>query len=188
MLRHARPRLSWRALARSRSGATAVEFAIIGAPFLGLLFTILELGMMFMASTSLDAAAEGAARLIRTGQLQQGADNTAAGFKAQVCNNIAWISASDCNANLSVNVATYQSFSAMNATPPVSGGAIDQTKLGFSAGNSCDIELVQVYYPYTLVTPLLEPGLPNLGSGQRLLTATVAFRNENWAGQGAACT
>ena len=48
--------------------------------------------------------------------------------------------------------------------------------------------LVRVFYPWTLITPVLEPGLPNLGANQRLLTASVAFRNENWKTGGPPCS
>jgi len=169
------------AFASADGGATAVEFAMISIPFLALLFAIFELGAMFLASSAMDAAVEQAARQIRTGQLQATANNNAAGFKTVVCNSISWISAGDCQANLSLDVRTFSSFSAISLTTPVSGGAIDQTQIGFNSGNSCDIVVVRAFYPWTLLTPTLEPGLPNLNAGQRLLTATVAFRNENWS-------
>ena len=172
----------------ARGGAAAVEFAIVSLPFLALLFSILELGMIFMASTTIESAAVTAARQIRTGQLQAGANNNAAGFKNLVCGGISWISASDCAANLSVDVRTFPSFSAVNVTPPIKNNAIDQSQLSFDSGTSCQIVLVRVFYPWTLITPVLEPGLPNLGSNQRLLTTAMAFRNEDWKSNGAPCS
>ncbi len=168
----------------ARGGATAVEFGIVSLPFVALLCSILELGMIFMASTAIESATVTAARQIRTGQLQTGGANNAAGFKTLVCGGMSWISAADCAANLSVDVRTFDTFSAIDVTPPVAGAAIDQTKLTFDSGNPCQIVLVRVFYPWTLITPLLEPGLPNLGSNQRLLTTAVAFRNENFQAGG----
>ena len=176
-----------RALASADDGATAVEFAMISIPFLALLFAIFELGAMFLASSAIDAAVEQASRQIRTGQLQAGASNSAAGFKTLVCNGVSWISSGDCQANLSLDVRTFSSFSSISMPTPVSGGAIDQTQIGFSPGGSCDIVVVRAFYPWTLLTPTLEPGLPNLNAGQRLLTATVAFRNENWSAGTTGC-
>jgi Flp pilus assembly protein TadG len=181
------PHRRLRGLFAARGGMAAVEFAIVSIPFLTLMFSIFELGVMFMGSTTIEAATVSAARQIRVGQLQQGASNSAAGFKTLVCGGMSWISVSDCNANLSVDVRTYASFSAIDVTPPVKGGAIDQTQLTFDAGKPCDIVLVRVFYPWTLITPVLEPGLPNLGPSQRLLTTAIAFRNENWQGQAASC-
>jgi Flp pilus assembly protein TadG len=168
------------AIFASRDGATAVEFAMVALPFFMLLFGVLELGMLFMASTAIDAAATQVARQIRTGQFQSGANHSAADFKTAVCSNMSWISTSDCQANLSVDARTFADFSSIDLTVPVTNNQIDQAKLSFTPGNSCDIVLVRVFYPWTLVTPVLEPGLPNLGPSQRLLTTAVAFRNENW--------
>jgi Flp pilus assembly protein TadG len=176
-----------RAFAAADGGATAVEFAMVSIPFLALLFAIFELGAMFMASSALDAAVEQASRQIRTGQLQAGASNSAAGFKTLVCNRVSWISSADCQANLSLDVRTFSSFSSISMPTPVAGGAIDQTQIGFSSGGSCDIVVVRAFYPWTLLTPTLEPGLPNLNASQRLLTATVAFRNENWSTATSGC-
>jgi Flp pilus assembly protein TadG len=165
-----------------------VELAIVALPFLVLLFSIIELGLVFVASETLAAATESAARQIRTGQLQAGSSNNQQGFKTLVCNQMSWISTSDCLANLSVDVRTYATFSAMNPAPPVSGGAIDTSQLTFNSGASCNIVLVRSFYPWTLLVPVLEPGLPNLNSNQRLLSSVVAFRNEDWQTNGQTCT
>jgi Flp pilus assembly protein TadG len=178
----------FRGYTAARDGAAAVEFAIVSIPFLALLFSILELGILFMASTAIEAAATNAARQIRTGQLQQTGANNAAGFRSLVCADMSWISSADCNANLSVDVRTFSSFSAISVTPPVSGNAIDASQLTFNDGAPCDIVLVRVFYPWTLLTPLLEPGLPNLGPNQRLLSTAIAFRNEDYQSQGATCS
>jgi Flp pilus assembly protein TadG len=177
-----------RGLAASRDGATAVEFAIISLPFLGLLFSILELGMIFMASTTIESATVAAARQIRTGQLQSGPSNNAAGFKSAICGGMSWISASDCQANLSVDVRTATSFAALNVNPPIANNAIDQSQLSFNSGSPCQIVLVRVFYPWSLITPVLEPGLPNLGANQRLLTTAIAFRNENYQPDSPTCS
>lgn len=183
-----RLRRALRAFAKARGGATAVEFALISIPFLAMLFAIFELGAIFMTSTALDSAVEQASRQIRTGQLQTGASDSAAGFKSLVCNSVSWISTSDCEANLSLDVRTFASFSSISVTSPVKNGAIDQSQIGFSPGGSCDIVLVRAFYPFTLLAPTLEPGLPNLNASQRLLTASVAFRNENWSTATSGCS
>lgn len=176
-----------RGLIAARGGATAVEFAIVALPFLALLFAIMELGLLFMASTTLQSATAAAARQIRTGQLQAGADNNAAGFKALVCGGMSWISNADCMANMALDVRTFSSFSAISVSSPVQNGAIQTSQLTFDSGGPCDIVLVRAFYPWTLLTPVLEPGLPNLGPSRRLLTASIAFRNEDWQASGPPC-
>ena len=167
---------------KARRGATAVEFAIIATPFFMLLFGVVELGLLFMASTTIDAATLSAARDIRTGAIQNSGANTAADFKTAGCNNMSWLSSADCAANVAVDVRTFSSFSSISTSPPVAAGAIDPTQLTYDPGVACTIVLVRVFYPYTLYTPLLDPGLPNLGPTQHLITSTTAFRNENYSG------
>jgi len=42
-------------LVAAHDGIATLEFAIISLPFLALLFSIMELGLMFMASTSIES-------------------------------------------------------------------------------------------------------------------------------------
>ena len=49
-----------------RSGATAVEFAMVSVPFLGLLFAIFETAFVFLVGEGLDAATTAAAMMMRT--------------------------------------------------------------------------------------------------------------------------
>lgn len=173
-----------RHFARAEHGTTAVEFSLIALPFFMLLFGILQLGTLFMASTTIESATVTAAREIRTGQLQNGGTNTSAGFKSLVCSNMSWLSSSDCTNNLSVDVRTFGTFGAITNTAPVKNGSIDQTQLQFNSGTNCSIVMVRVFYPFTLVAPAFTPGLPDLGSNQKLITFAAAFRNENWGSSG----
>jgi Flp pilus assembly protein TadG len=178
----ARARRRLRRFPSARRGAAAVEFALIATPFFMLIFGVVELGLLFMSFTNIESATLDAARTIRTGQFQQSGSPTLANFKAAVCGDMAWISAGDCNANVMVDVRTCADFANISVSPPVTGGALDASKTTFNPGAACNIVLVRVFYPYTLMAPLIEPGMPNLGPGKRLITATVAFRNEDYNG------
>lgn len=160
----------------ARRGATAVEFALVAAPFLALMFGVLELGLVFMVSTTLDNATEAAARTIRTGQLQA-AGGSANTFKTAVCNNMTWLGAS-CAGKLTVDVRTFPKFADVAMTSPVTNGAIDASKTNFTTGGGEDIVVVRAYYEWTLITPMLNAGLANLGGTKRLVYSTVTFRNE----------
>lgn len=165
---------------QARSGAAAIEFGLIAIPFLMLLMGVFELGMLFVASTTLDSATASASRLIRTGQLQASGNNTAAGFQSTVCANMAWLSSTQCASQVLVDVRTFSDFASVSASPPVSNGALDPTQTEFDPGGACSIVLVRVFFPYTLIAPLLQPGIPNLGSSQVLITSSAAFRNEDY--------
>jgi Flp pilus assembly protein TadG len=76
-----------RRFVRQQDGAAAVEFALVAAPFLALIFAILETAFVFFAGQTLEAAAADSARLIMTGQAQSAA-YTQANFKTAVCARI----------------------------------------------------------------------------------------------------
>src|SRR3954467_9979416 len=76
-----------RRFVRGEQGLAAVEFGIVAAPFLALMFAIMETAIVFFASQTLETAVAGSARLIMTGQAQQG-NYTQAQFKSAVCAKI----------------------------------------------------------------------------------------------------
>ncbi len=177
MLRTTRRKTSlFRRFAEARKGATAVEFALIATPFLALMFGVLELGLVFMVSTTLDNAVDAASRKIRTGELQT-AGGTAASFKTAVCNEMAYLG-TGCSTNLYVDVRTFPKFADVAITDPTTDGAFDISKTTFAPGGSESIVLVRVYYQWTLITPMLNQGLETLSGGKRLIAAAATFRNE----------
>src|SRR5271163_1987090 len=126
-----------RRFARANTGAAAVEFAILALPFFGLLFAVFEMALMFLVSTTLQNATADAARMIRTGQMQASAA-TAATFKTQICSELSWLG-SGCSTNLSVNVQTFSSFSAVAPMNPISGKTVNTAAMQFNMGASGDI-------------------------------------------------
>jgi Flp pilus assembly protein TadG len=165
-----------RRFGRARSGATAVEFAMIVMPFLGLVFATLELGMMFLVSTTMESSAQSAARTIRTGQFQSGAA-TAAVYKDAVCNGMGWLQA-DCETNLRIDVRTFNTFNAVNTAPPI----LNAADVVFQPGQACSIVLARASYSWTLLAPGLS-GVTYTGAGKVKLQSAAAFRNEPFSGQ-----
>ena len=175
-LRPDRPRRPLARLARDRGGATAVEFAMVAAPFLFMMFAIIELGLVFVISSTLESAAMDAGRLIRTGQLQTAGGN-AATFKEAVCERMS-IFAGDCGDKLSIDVQVLPQFSAALPADPLADGELDDSELGFDAGGAEDIVLVRAWYRHPLITPFLEQALSRTGDGAAMISASAAFRNE----------
>lgn len=159
----------------SQDGATAVEFALVALPFFTLLFAILELGLVFMVSTSLENATDAAARRIRTGEVQS-EGGTAAAFKTAICERL--VLSANCSGNLRVDVRTFDQFDDIDTADPVEDGELDEEELTFEPGGPEDIVLVRAYYEWSLITPLLNQSLENLSNGKRLITAAATFRNE----------
>jgi Flp pilus assembly protein TadG len=162
---------------RQRDGATTVEFALVAAPFLAVLFAIVQSAMVFFANQALRTAASYGGRLIMTGQAQaQGFD--AAKFKSAVCGNINGMF--NCQASVSVDVKTYTAFSNINnnALPLDSNGNLQTGSFGYQTGGPNDIVVVRLMYQLPVYVTLLGLNLSNMAGGNRLVMATVAFRNE----------
>lgn len=167
---------------KQQDGAAAVEFALVATPFLALIFAIIETAMVFFAGQSLEAATASAARLILTGQAQNGGFSES-DFKTQVCNRVA--SLFDCSGGIYVDVKTYTNFSSVNTASPVTDGKLDTSNMTFTPGGPGCIVKVAIYYQWPIYVSLLGNNLSNLSGNKRLLVATSVFRNEPFGGSGA---
>jgi Flp pilus assembly protein TadG len=174
---------SSRAFLRCRNGATAVEFALVAAPFLALLVAILQSALVFFASRVLDEVTEEASRYIMTGQAQQG-NVTQAGFKTYVCTGAhtsALVSALFTCGNIMVNVQNYSDFASASTTSPTltfNGNGTVSNTWSYNTGNPGDIVVVQVMYQWPVVLGPLSMNLSNLSNGNRLLVSTAVFKSE----------
>jgi Flp pilus assembly protein TadG len=190
-MRHDKPdRTLIQRFLKATRGAVAVEFAIILLPFLVLMFATVELGMVFMTSSTLQNATDEAARRIRTGEFQA-TSTTKAQFKTLVCDNMSWLKSS-CATNIEVDVQTFTDFGGMGGAAAIDPANFDPNDTCWSAGQAGDIVLVRTYYSWQIFTPFLDQSLVNMGggSGKRLITSAASFRNEPWsttAPTGAAC-
>jgi Flp pilus assembly protein TadG len=159
------------------SGAAAVEFALVGVPFLALLVAIFQTGIVFLASRVLDEVVTQAGRYILTGQAQT-SDMSQSAFAAFVCNNsFALFSCS----NLMINVQNYSSFAGANTSTPTltfdAQGHVSNVWT-WSPGNPGDIVVVQLIYQWPILLGPLGFNLANLANGNRLLVSTAVFKNE----------
>jgi Flp pilus assembly protein TadG len=182
--------------ANATRGSAALEFAFVAPVFFGLLFGIMETGIMYFAQFALQNAVTVASRQIRTGQAQGtnaataatcsgGSGGSGAGgayansqewFKDQVCCGIA--SMLSCS-NLHVNVQNYSGgFGGTAFSNSQVGGLYVAATDSYSPGSSCDVVLVRATYTWTVVTPILSWFLVNMAGNAHLLASTTAFRNE----------
>ena len=135
--------------------STAVEFALVSFPFIFLLVGIIELSVMFAAMSTLDAATNDAARLIRTGQAQMSADPEDA-FKQLLCDRASVFL--DCN-NIQYEVIHMNGFSDFASYPATYDEDGNLQSQGFDAGAVDDVILIRAAYRYPLLTPLLGTAL-----------------------------
>jgi Flp pilus assembly protein TadG len=172
--------LAWAAARRlisQQDGAAAVEFGLVAAPFVAMLFAIIETAMVFFAGQTLETAAADSARLVMTGQAQtQGYDQ--AKFKTAVCSKVYGLF--DCQGGLYVDVKTYTSFAGINNSqlPLDANGNLQTGSFGYQPGGPGDIVVVRLMYQWPVYVSLLGLNLSDMSGGKRLLMSTVAFRNE----------
>jgi Flp pilus assembly protein TadG len=169
-----------RAFGRRDDGSVAVEFGLVVAPFLAMLFAILETALVFFAGQTMETAAAASARLILTGQAQTGSPPlTQATFKTDVCNRIHGLF--DCNAGMTVDVQKYTTFAEADLTRPVD----DEGNVkpgGYNPGGPCEIVVVRLIYQFPVFASFLGYTLSDMSGNKRLLVATSVFRNEPYQG------
>lgn len=161
-------------LRRDENGVTAIEFAIVAGPFFALMMALIEVSFVFFANFTLENAVDQASRLIRTGQAQeQGFDE--AQFKASICQRVTGLS--NCTSDLKVDVQRFENFGGVNLDDPFTEQGELRDDFGFDPGNGGDVVIVRAFYEWSFTANF--PGyLSNMPSGNRLLVATAAFRNE----------
>lgn len=161
-------------LRRDESGASALEFGLVAAPFFALLTALIEVSLVFFGSFTLENAVDQTARLIRTGQAQE-AGMSADGFKTEVCDRI--YALFDCEGELRVEVQTFESFSEITLEDPLEDGELEDDYT-FETGNGGDVVIVRAFYEWPLIAKIPGAGLGNMPGGNRLLIASSTFRNE----------
>jgi pilus assembly protein Flp/PilA len=176
----------------AREGATAVEFALIAMPFLGLVAAIIETALAFFAGQVLDNAVSNAARQLYTGQFQaaRSADpappqGTTAQqvalqkFKDAICEGPVIIF--DCT-DVKVDVLAMADNTDYTPPSPVDANTrtwrSTPTVFGTQYQNpgSNQIAIVQAAVEYPVFFSFLNPN--TLANGKRVLQSTVAFRTE----------
>jgi Flp pilus assembly protein TadG len=164
-------------LRRDERAATAVEFAMLLTPLVGLILASLQLSLIFYSGQLLQTAAISASRELMTGADQQ-AHVTQAGYHTNVCKFAPLLFTC---ANIMVDVESASSYSAIStATPTLTydvNGNVTNT-FGYSTGNPGDIVIVRVMYNWPVVASPLMPGLANQSNGSHLLIATSVFKTE----------
>lgn len=172
MLKHIR-----RYLSSENDGVVAIEFALVVIPFIFLLVGMVEVGLFYASGALLEGASVDAARLIRTGQVQDSGDPETT-FKDELCKQAQSLIACDKIQYEVIDIPSGSFIDAENYKPvyDADGNLVPQ---GFDAGNSNDVVMVRTYYKYTFLTPFIgdllsgKPGQDWLGQ-----MSTVVIKSE----------
>jgi Flp pilus assembly protein TadG len=167
-----------------RSGSAIVEFALIAPVFFLMIFALMEIGIIFFAQSTLQRAANDVSRLVRTGQVQNGA-MTQTQIHDRVCADIAPLIG--CDSNLRVDVEAFSNFGGETFSAPLNASGNFNPDNAYSPGTACDVVLVRVYYAWTVFTPVLTPFLSDMNGDKHLLYAASSFRNEPFSSGVSGC-
>ncbi len=170
-------------------GATAIEFAMLGIPFTALLFSIVELSVLFFMKSTVEHAMSEVSREIRTGEFQStggGADE----FKAAICAKMKGIG--NCN-RLRIDVVSSSTgkFSNLNLPPPIPQCTGTPSEIAacqaappvmppstYTNTASGEVVIVRVQYVHPLAIPSALTQLANAQGNTHVITTTTAFKNE----------
>ncbi|MGL1922357.1 MAG: pilus assembly protein [Hyphomicrobiales bacterium] len=161
-------------------GSNAVEFALVVPMFLAVIFSIFEVGFVFLTDLAIESALGDASRLIRTGQAQ----NTGVspeGFADLVFDNSYGLIKRD---SLNIDVDVFESFDKGNQLPPLldEDGKLADNSV-FNMGTCDSIIVIRSTYIYDILNPLGKVvQLSNYGDNQYLQVHIVAFKNEPYNG------
>jgi Flp pilus assembly protein TadG len=180
----------------AENGATAIEFAFVAVPFMGLLAAIFETAFVFFATQGLEAAVADASRTILTGQVQSNtAITTAQQFRnAMICNPTApmqrtlpsFINCSD----ITVDVRPVTAFAGADTSNDIYQAATGE----YCTGGPGDIIIVRAVYPMPVYFSILDTtsagkigtntaGQTSYGGGfVSMIEGISAFRNEPFPG------
>lgn len=162
-----------------RSGSTAVEFALVAPTFLALMFSIFEVGWFYFVNAQVDAATLNAARMIRTGQVQQ-AGLTKQQFFDAVCPPLKIFG--DCQSTITVEVKKYANFAALAADTSQVVCVNDQPSqinaIPYEPGVDGEIVRLKICILYKTINPLIGVNVSNVSGGKRKVAGVYLFRNE----------
>jgi Flp pilus assembly protein TadG len=170
------------------SGTTAIEFALVAAPFFLMMLGTANTGMYYFAVNTLDRGVEDASRKVRTGEAQK-SNVTVAQFKTMVCSLA--ISQTDCMANTQIHLQFSNSWANLQqqsclANGNLAGGTGTGTDaLSTYVGTASQVVMVTACYKWSGSKafrynngPLITFGNPTFTDGSLLIQSSTAFTTE----------
>ncbi len=160
---------------RNEKGSTAIEFSMLAMPFIMILVGTMEIGLMFASNSVLDGATGAAARMIRTGQLQQSGGDPRDIFVDKLCEKSSVLL--DCS-RFQVEVVEMDRFADYNSYAAEFDEDGNPQSRGFTPGGVNSVNLIRVFYRYNLATPLIGRFLGNGPNHSRMMVSTVVLETE----------
>ncbi len=184
---------------RDENGATAIEAALVLPVFLLLIFSMLEIGFIAVSMTTIEAATAVTARQARLG-IDGGTGDIISYIRQEIQaraggllnpQNIVITTDTQAYGTLPQPEPCYENpapaagtcpngpFLDLNGNGSYDNGAANQPTLNL--GSSGDLIKIHVYYPWQILSPIVEPVLATQSSGSGsafLIRATTLVHNE----------
>ena len=179
---------SLRRLLLCERGSVAVESVFIIPIFFAMVFSLFEAGYFFYRNALIDSAADGAARLVMTGNAplpgSVGVTSTCSTgrecFYERICEDLGAIGG--CDGKLSVEVRSFETIAEVVAYDTPMRCANDPgykpDEMEYDTGGRYDYVLVRVCYLLGTLNPGLGMSLARNADGTRSVVATHVRRNE----------
>lgn len=162
-------------LCRDRQGTAAVEFSLIALPFLILAFGIIEIGCIFWGNYELDNLTTSAARIIRTGEAQNG-NLSQAQMVERICGGAVVLT--NCATKLKISVQTFNNFASVTGPAAKDSKGNLQKNFPYQPGGPSQVVLVTSFYEWPIIGPTSLALLSNIASGNRLLQSSAVIQTE----------
>jgi pilus assembly protein Flp/PilA len=183
--------------ARSRKGVTAIEFGMVGIPFIGLICAIFETAFVFFTQATFDNAVNNVARQVLVNNFTSTSSQTTSSFKTSTfCTALPSIV--DCS-KVTLNVQAFDSSSTFATVASSIGKSwYNNPSTSVNLGQPGSIVLFQAFYPMPVYLSILVASGPTHNGAANLLGhssnsvyanpggtgfvhaifSTVVFRNE----------
>jgi Flp pilus assembly protein TadG len=171
------------AFIKNENGVTAVEFALLAAPFVAIVAALVQTFLVFFAQSVLENAVRASSRQILTGQVQLqdaslGLAAAQTNFQNAVCSNANVLFT--CT-GLMIDVRVANNWSSTDTGMPTltydTNGNVNNT-WQFNPGNAGDIVVLRVIYLWPIFLGPIAFNMANQPNGSREIMASAAFQNE----------
>lgn len=170
-----------RRLFRNQDGTAAIEFAMVGVPFLMFIFGLIGVAFYFFITNSVEKGMDQASRLVRTGQAQA-SNMTVKQFKDKICQGAGyWIK---CD-KLQVFSTRYPDWASVTPAAcvkadgtPTANATPDSDYIAQHVGSASEIVIVTGCYKWEMTKHIPYLKLGNMNDKSMMLQSATAFRSE----------
>lgn len=162
-----------RAYLRQRSGATAVEFALVAPVALFMLIAIIEYSLFYYKTAFLKHVLHEAARNVQTGEVQREADPQAF-FRTEYCQDADFLMRCD---DVYFDVRSAPDLASITFPQASFDSDGRPTNFVFQPGGTSDITTMRVAAPFIFMTPFMQTIFQPDGSPAIIVGYSVA-KNE----------